>query len=156
MSMKETLSDVREFLEQVRIPIRLASITTSGWPVLISLWYLYQDGLLYCATQKSAKLVGYLQQDDRCAFEIAEDRPPYCGVRGQARAKIDDSLGDEILKKLLVRYFRSLDSDLAKKLLAKSQTEVAIVLEPTQVFSWDFSDRMRGIHAEYPLQKICL
>lgn len=123
--------------------------------MVVSLWFLHQDRLLYCATQKSAKLIDYLKQDDRCAFEIAEDHPPYCGIRGQARAKIDDSLGDEILKKLLVRYLGGTDSDLAKKLLAKSQTEVAIVLEPIRVFSWDFSDRMTDIRAEHPLKKIC-
>jgi hypothetical protein len=153
--MNDSLAESQEFLNEVRIPIRLACNTKTGWPVVVSLWFLHQDGLLYCATQKSAKLVDYLQQDDRCAFEIAEDRPPYCGIRGQARAKIDDSLGVEILERLLVRYLGGTDSDLANKLLANSQTEVAIILDPLRVFTWDFSDRMLNIRAESPSKKVC-
>ncbi|MBK5107640.1 MAG: hypothetical protein JJE12_05895 [Anaerolineales bacterium] len=153
--MTSILSDMDKFLDEVRIPIRLACQTQTGWPTVVSLWFLHQDGLLYCATQKSAKLIDYLQQDDRCAFEIAEDRPPYCGIRGQARAKIDDSLGVEILESLLVRYLGGTDSDLANKLIANSQTEVAIILDPLRVFTWDFSDRMLNIRAEYSSRKVC-
>jgi hypothetical protein len=153
--MNDTLVVAQEFLNEVRIPIRLACKTHTGWPTVVSLWFLHQDGLLYCATQKSAKVVEYLQQDDRCAFEIAEDRLPYCGIRGQAKAKIDSSLGIEILEKLLIRFLGGTDSSLAKKLLANSDTEVAIVLEPVRVFTWDFSDRMRDIRTEYPSRKIC-
>jgi hypothetical protein len=113
------------------------------------------DGLLYCATQKSAKIVYFLQNDPLCAFEIAEDRPPYCGIRGQARARIDQTLGVEILNKLLVRYLGGTSNDLASNLLAKSKTEVAIVIEPTQIFVWDYSDRMKDIDTDYASDKIC-
>lgn len=153
--MTSILSDMDKFLDEVRIPIRLACQTQTGWPTVVSLWFLHQDGLLYSATQKSAKLIDYLQQDDRCAFEIAEDRPPYCGIRGQARAKIDDSLGVEILESLLVRYLGGTDSDFTNKLIANSQTEVAIILDPLRVFTWDFSDRMLNIRVEYSSRKVC-
>ena len=153
--MNDTLVGAQEFLNEVRIPIRLACKTKNGWPIVVSLWFLHQDGLLYCATQKSAKIIDYLEQDDRCAFEIAEDRPPYCGIRGQARAKIDASRGVEILERLLIRYLGDADNDLAKRLLAKGHSEVAIVLKPIRVFSWDFSNRMTDIRVEYPRQKVC-
>jgi len=153
--MDKTLKESREFLESVRIPIRLACKTKTEWPVLISLWYLYQDGLLYCATQRSAKIIGYLEFDERCAFEIAEDRPPYCGIRGQARARVDSSLGAEILEKLLVRYLGNTENELARKLLAKGDSEVAIVLEPTGIYTWDFSERMEDIVRDKRLEKIC-
>lgn len=153
--MDKTLFGAQEFLNQVKIPIRLACKTKTGWPIVVSLWFLHQDGLLYCATQKSARVTKYLQQDDRCAFEIAEDRPPYCGIRGQAKAKIDDGLGIEILERLLIRYLGGTESNLAKKLLANSDTEVAIVLDPVRIFTWDFSDRMGDIPTDYPAGKIC-
>ena len=153
--MNDSLLGAQQFLNEVRIPIRLACKTHTGWPTVVSLWFLHQDGLLYCATQKSAKLIKYLQHDDRCGFEIAEDRPPYCGIRGQAKAEIDDSLGIEILERLLVRYLGGTESTLAKKLLANSDMEVAIVLDPVRVFTWDFSDRMVDIRTEYPAGKIC-
>lgn len=153
--MDNSLVGVQEFLDEVRIPIRLACKTKTGWPMVVSLWFLHQDGFLYCATQKSAKVVEYLQQDDRCAFEIAEDRPPYCGIRAQARAKIDRSMGVEILERLLIRYLGDTNNALAKRLLANSETEVAIVLNPIRVFTWDFSDRMVDIRADDQSKKVC-
>jgi hypothetical protein len=149
------LTDKQEFLETVRIPIRLSCLTETGWPVVISLWYLYRDGLLYCATQKTAKIVQYLKGEPRCGFEIAEDRPPYCGIRGLARARIDKSLGQEILSQLLVRYLGNTENRLSTKLLSKSETEVAIELIPHRIFTWDFSDRMADLNLSRTQEKIC-
>ncbi|MFC1878823.1 hypothetical protein ACFLZW_02805 [Chloroflexota bacterium] len=153
--MNTSLTEMREFLDTVRIPIRLGCNTKTGWPIVVSLWFIYQDGLLCCATQKSAKIVDYLQNNERCAFEIAEDRPPYCGIRGPARARIVEEIGVEILEKLLIRYLGDTNNDLAKGLLAKSENEVAIIIEPIRIFTWDFSERMAHIQTEDHTVKIC-
>lgn len=153
--MKNSLIGMQDFLNAVRIPIRLACKTKTDWPMVISLWFLHQDGLLYCATKSSAKIVSYLQYDNRCAFEIAADLPPYCGIRGQAKVWIDEKLGVEVLDKLLVRYLGETNSDLAKELRANSESEVAIVIEPVRIYTWDFSDRMEAIEIDYSSKKIC-
>ena len=143
--MASSLIDFEIFLDKIRIPVRLACKTGSGWPMVVSLWYLHRDGTLYCATQKTAKIISYLQYDSRVGFEIAEDRPPYCGVRGQAVASVDKNMGIQILEQLLVRYLGGTKNPLAEKLLAKAKNEVAIVLNPVQVFTWDFSTRMQDV-----------
>ena len=143
--MAADLTEMKNYLETVRIPLRLACTTESGWPMAISLWFMHQNGNLFCATQKSARVVSYLQNDPRCAFEIAADLPPYCGVRGQAIASIDEKKGVEILEQLLVRYLGSVGNTLGRNLLAKSDDEVAIVLKPVNVYSWDFSNRMEDV-----------
>jgi nitroimidazol reductase NimA-like FMN-containing flavoprotein (pyridoxamine 5'-phosphate oxidase superfamily) len=153
--MKASLIDMHEFLDAVRIPIRIACKTETGWPMVVSLWFMHQDGLLYCATQKSAKIVHYLQNDARCAFEIAEDQPPYCGIRGQARARIEKTLGVEILEKLITRYLWNTNITLANNLRAKSESEVAIILDPMRIFTWDFSQRMESVWMEDPPEKVC-
>ena len=142
-----TLADFADYLQEIRIPVRLGCRTPSGWPMVLSLWYLYEDGRLYCATQESAKVVTYLKNDARCAFEVASERPPYCGVRGQGRAAVNAARGGEILERLLVRYLGSVDNDLAQGLLKRRDKEVALVSEPVQVFSWDFSGRMQDVAA---------
>jgi len=118
-------------------------MTASGWPSVLSLWYLYRGGNLYCATQETANVVSYLRHDPRCAFEIAADQPPYCGVRGQGMAVLDVRLGSEILQQLLTRYLGSTDSPLAQRLLAQSQHEVAIIIQPIKVFTWNYTSRMK-------------
>ena len=136
-------SETEHYLSEIRIPLRLSCMTASGWPSVLSLWYLYREGNLYCATQETAKVVSYLRHDPRCAFEIAADQPPYCGVRGQGMVTLDSQLGPEILQHLLIRYLGSTDSPLARRLLAQSQDEVAIIIQPIKVFTWNYTSRMK-------------
>lgn len=155
--MSVTLTDYEDFLIKKHIPLRLACLTQSGWPVVLSLWYTYREGKLFCATRRSARVVSYLEGDPRCAFEIAADTPPYCGVRGQARAEIVPELGEEILEVLIQRYLGNQDNTLARNLLKYRDEEVALVLSPLQVFQWDFSDRMDDVSQAMlsKIRKIC-
>jgi hypothetical protein len=145
---------VEEYLQETTIPLRLSAKTTSGWPVVLSLWYLYEEGALYCATPQSAKVVDYLMQEPRCGYEVAADRPPYCGVRGQALARIEEDRGLEILERLLVRYLGDIGNPLAQRLLARPGLETAIRLEPRSAYSWNFTDRMTDSLA-HQSKKIC-
>jgi nitroimidazol reductase NimA-like FMN-containing flavoprotein (pyridoxamine 5'-phosphate oxidase superfamily) len=142
------------FLDAMRIPLRLSCVTTSGWPVVLSLWYLHDAGRLYCATLETARVVAYLRREPRCGFEVAADQPPYCGVRGRAVAEIDPAQGQDVLGRLIDRYLGARDNSLARRLLARSQDEVAIVLTPVQVFTWDYRQRMADV-APPQLERIC-
>lgn len=134
---------VVQFLHEAVIPLRLSCLTPSGWPLVLSLWFLPENSRFYCATPHKARVVRYLRQNNRCAFEVAGDQPPYKGVRGQATATLDSQLGPEILTRLLYRYLGGIGSPLAQQLLARQEQEVAIILEPTNLFTWDFTARMR-------------
>lgn len=149
-----TDSSLEQYLTRAEIPLRLSCISNTGWPVVLSLWYLYEDGHLFCATPQVAKVVSYVMEEPRCAFEIASDRPPYCGVRGRALATIEPDRGLEILERLLVRYMGGTDNELAQRLLGRSQAEVAIRLTPQSHHTWNFSERMaRSIPSIK--QKVC-
>lgn len=130
------------YFSETKIPLRLACANDSGWPIVLSLWFLYEDGFLYCATPRNAIVVAYLLAEPRCSYEVAADQPPYCGVRGRALAVIDENRGLEILERLLYRYLGGTDNKLAQKLLTRSTTEVAIKLELISAYSWNFSNRM--------------
>ena len=137
------LAPIENYLNASRIPVRLACTTEAGWPYILSLWYIYLDGAIYCATQASARIVTFLRNSPACAYEIASDLPPYCGVRGRARAKIEANRGPEILNLLLKRYLQNTASSLAENLLSRSDTEVAIRLEPLSLYAWNFTSRMK-------------
>ena len=134
---------IADFLESVRIPVRLACHGRSGHPVLASLWYLRRGDSLWCATQRGADVTRLLTADPRCAFEVSVESVPYRGVRGAARAVIHESEGEAILRQLLERYLPDPDSNFARSLLARADREVAIELQPQNVLSWDFAQRMK-------------
>lgn len=139
--------DIEAYLKETLIPLRLSCVTPTGWPVVLSLWYLYRDGQLWCATQQTARVVNYLAHEPRCAFEVASDLPPYCGVRGQGRATLDAHLGPSILSQLIIRYLGGPDNPLAEQLRSQDHNEVAIIIKPVRVYTWNYTARMRGSFA---------
>ncbi|MDH3617164.1 MAG: pyridoxamine 5'-phosphate oxidase family protein [Nitrosopumilus sp.] len=127
-----------------KIPIRLACIKPNGMPSIVSLWYVQIDGKIYCATQKSAKIVSYLKKNPLCGFEIAGDNPPYKGTRGEGTVEILDK-GEEILAILIQKYLGEKKSILSKFLRDNSKTEVAIQISPQKIFNYDYSKRMKDV-----------
>jgi hypothetical protein len=134
---------IDQYLRTAVLPVRLASIAADGSPVVLSLWYLYEDGAIWCATQRTARIIARLEREPRCGFEIAADSIPYRGVRGRARATIDVHRGATLLPRLLNRYLGGTDSPLAARLLARAEHEVAICLDHMRVSTWDFTERMK-------------
>ena len=128
-----------------KIPIRLACIKPNGMPSIVSLWYIQIDGKIYCATQKSAKIVSYFQKNPLCGFEIAGDKPPYKGTRGEGNVKVLDEKGQEILAILIQKYLGDKESMLSSFLKNNSKTEVAIEISPQKIFNYDYSKRMKDI-----------
>jgi hypothetical protein len=111
-------------------------------PVLASLWFLPEDGKLWCATQRGSSVVSLLSLDPHCAFEVPVETPPYRGVRGKGVAMLHDDRGEEILRVLIERYLGDTDSKLASFLLGRVDQETAIAIEPQTLVSWDYRARM--------------
>jgi nitroimidazol reductase NimA-like FMN-containing flavoprotein (pyridoxamine 5'-phosphate oxidase superfamily) len=132
---------IMECLTNSKIPIRLACMSISDWPIVVSLWYTYLNEKVYCATQNTAKVVKYLRKNPKCGFEIAGDSFPYRGVRGYGKASIVENKGEEILRMLIQKYLTGKETTISslklyKLLLSKEhlQNEVAIEIIPAAMF----------------------
>ena len=143
---------IMECLTNSKIPIRLACMSISDWPIVVSLWYTYLNEKVYCATQNTAKVVKYFRRNPKCGFEIAGDSFPYRGVRGYGKASIVENKGEEILRMLIQKYLMGKETTISslklyKLLLSKEhlQNEVAIEIIPAAMFKWDYKKRMIDI-----------
>lgn len=134
--------EVEVFLQQTRVPLRLACNGASGHPVIASLWFIPQGDIFWCATQQTASVVSHLGRDRRCGFEVAPETAPYRGVRGQGLAELHGERGEEILRLLIDRYLEDPTSRFARWLLSRAPQETAIAIEPLTLLSWDFRERM--------------
>ena len=132
---------VQEYLVDAVIPVRLAS--AGSYPLVQSLWFLPDAEGLWCATQDDSVLVRRLTRDDRVGFEVSADAPPYRGVRGTGHARIDRAAAAEVLPRLVARYQGGQDTPLARWLLSRIDTEVAVRLTGLTVTSWDYTPRMQ-------------
>ena len=138
----------RKLAPNTKIPIRIGFIKPNGFPTIISLWYIDINGKIYCATQKTAKIIQYFEKNPICGFEIAADQPPYKGSRGEGEVKIIPTKGPEILKILIKKYLGDKESPLSKFLISHSKNEIAIEITPKKIFHYDYSKRMKGINYE--------
>lgn len=136
-------AEARSYLESSRAPLRLACATKSGWPSLVSLWFLLEGDTLWCATPARARVVQWLEVEPRCGFEVSGNDMPYRGVRGRARARVDAARGAELLRRLADRYLGSEPTPFSRWLLSRPEPEVALALQIEQVTHWDFSQRMQ-------------
>ena len=134
-----------QMISETKIPIRLAYTNNDGIPSVLSLWFVQIDEKIYCATQKSAKIVQYLKKNPVCGFEIAADKPPYKGVRGNGSAKIIDDMGKDVLEILMKKYLGEKESGLLKFLKKNSHNEIAIEITPQNLFYYDYSARMKDV-----------
>lgn len=144
------------FLRHATVPMRVAANTADGFPVIVSLWFVYRDGILHAACPPESRLLTHLRSDPRCAIEIAVNEPPYMGLRGRAIAEIVDYAGGPVLKALLHRYLGERDaagSRLSQRLLQSADDEIALRIKPISLGSWDYTERMRDLEraVEHPL-----
>ncbi len=137
------------YCRETIIPLRVSCIAPTQYPIVMSLWTVWQDGHFWCAVQEDSRLARYCHKNARCGYELAADAPPYRGLRGTADAELVSEAGPDILKQLIQRYLGEEKSELAQWLLSRVETEVALRLTPRRVFTWDYSKRMKKVaHAD--------
>lgn len=137
------LAQIERFLDTTVIPVKLACTSSNGKPLVCSLWFMYDDGVIWCATKASASVAKFLQQHPDCGFEVAPESMPYTGVRGQGVATLSEAEGMDVLLKLMDRYLGTRESGFARWLISQASDEVAIRIEPDWLTAWDFTARMQ-------------
>ncbi|MFB6301643.1 MAG: pyridoxamine 5'-phosphate oxidase family protein [Haloferacaceae archaeon] len=133
---------VAAFLDETRVPVRIATRTPGDRLWMLSLWFRREGDALLCATSASADVVEYVDADPEVAFEVSTNDPPYRGVRGNGTATVTPDPEKTLLRDLLDRYLGGTDTPLGRRLLDEDREEVRIRIEPDRVHSWDYSDRM--------------
>lgn len=137
-----TQLEIESYLTATVVPIRLSVVNTAGWPVVISLWFILEDGKLLAASRSRSKIVEYLTANPRCGFEIARETPPYCGVRGCGIAELASDNDARLLRRLSDRYLGSEDTPFKRWLINGAHEETAISIAPKSWMSWDYRARM--------------
>jgi len=142
--------EAETFLDEAVVPARIGCHNPAGGLWMLSLWYRYRDGRLQCATSKDADVVGFLRKNDEICFEVSTNRPPYMGVRGAGRATLEGDGAKDVLRSLVDRYLGTREAEMAQWLLREEREEVCISIEPSRMYTWDFTQRMHGAIAESP------
>jgi general stress protein 26 len=108
-------------------------------PHIVPVWYLYKDGIFYVGTNTSTKKAKNVKKNSKVSFCVDSGiRSPIFGVMGKGVAKLilNKKSVSSITKKILLRYFSSLNNNSAQELLV--QTDCIIKITPKKITVWEF------------------
>jgi len=144
--------EIHLFLTSTTVPMRLACQDANGFPLVCSLWFCYHDNYLWCVSHEKSHIVKLLKADNKVAFEVGVNAPPYLGIRGQGQVTLLREPAAAMLSMMLDRYQVDADSKLAKWLLGRISKEYAVRIDIKRISAWDYTQRMSPTAEQVSLQ----
>jgi nitroimidazol reductase NimA-like FMN-containing flavoprotein (pyridoxamine 5'-phosphate oxidase superfamily) len=133
------MSKQTEFLKKEKI-LHLATIDEKNFPHIVPVWYLYSAKKIYIGTNTKTQKAKNIKIHKKVSFcvDVGVNAPNIFGVMGKGTAKLlkEKIIVNKIAKKILLRYFKSLNSKSAKELL--EDTDCIIEILPKEFSNWKY------------------
>ena len=133
------MSKKDEFLKSQKI-LRLATIGKNKTPHIAPVWYRYVGKKFYIGTNSKTQKAKNISKNNKVSFcvDVGINAPNIFGVMGQGEANLikNKSKVKTIAKKILLRYFKTLENKSAKELL--NDTDCIIEIIPQKVSVWNY------------------
>ncbi len=130
---------VKDFIRSQKI-LRLATIDPKGNPHIVPVWYNYINGRFYIGTNTRTVKAKNIRNNPRVSFcvDVGINSPGIFGIMGIGRARLilENKRVQLVAKKILCRYFKSLNNKSAQQLL--NDTDCAIEIIPKKFTTWKF------------------
>ena len=136
---KNKMSELIKFLRKEKI-LHLATIDDQNFPHIVPVWYLYSAGKIYVGTNTRTQKAKNIKIHKKVSFcvDIGVNAPNIFGVMGKGTGKLlkEKLTVNKISKKILLRYFKSLDNKSARELL--EDTDCIIEILPKEFSNWKY------------------
>lgn len=145
MSPTDAMSEVqvREFLQNSRVPLKLGTIDQHGDPVIHPLWYSYENDRLYLITASNSRKLKNATNKDKIYFCVDTETRPYKGVKGKGTLTriTDQNRAVSMGEKIVTKYMGSVDNALGRFLLGRLREgkEALLEITPSYYSVWDDS-----------------
>ncbi len=128
-----------EFLKSQKV-LRLATISKNKTPHIVPVWYMYSGKKIYIGTNTQTQKAKNVKINKYVSFcvDVGINAPNIYGVMGQGKADLilEKNKVKIIAKKILLRYFKTLENKSAKELL--DETDCIIEIIPTKFSVWSY------------------
>ena len=128
-----------EFLRRQKI-LHLATIGNGGVPHIIPVWYMYSSKKIYIGTNTKTEKAKNVKSHKKVSFcvDVGVNAPNIFGEMGRGNAvlitnKVNVS---KLAKKILLRYFKTLNNKSAKEIL--DDTDCIIEITPKEYSVWQY------------------
>jgi len=133
------MSKKDEFLKSQKV-LRLATIGKNKSPHIAPVWYRYVGKKFYIGTNSKTQKAKNISKNNKVSFciDVGINAPNIYGVMGQGEANLikNEPKVKTIAKKILLRYFKTLENKSAKELL--NDTDCIIEIIPQKVSVWNY------------------
>ena len=127
-----------EFLKTQKV-LHLTTIGSNKIPHVVPVWYMYSLKKIYIGTNTRTQKAKNIKKNNKVAFcvDVGVNSPIY-GVMGQGNANIilENIKVKQIAKKILARYFNSMQNKSAIELLDDTDCIIEIIPEKLSVWSY--------------------
>jgi general stress protein 26 len=128
-----------EFLKEQKV-LRLATVGKNKDPHVVPVWYRYNGKKFYIGTNTKTVKAKNVKKNSQvsCCVDVGINAPNIYGVlvKGNANLILENNKVKTIAKKILLRYFKSLDSKSARELL--DDTDCIIEVVPEEFTVWNY------------------
>ena len=133
------MSKQTEFLKKQKI-LHLATVDKTGTPHIVPVWYMYSTNKIYIGTNTKTEKAKNVKSHKKVSFcvDVGINAPNIFGVMGRGNAKLikENHTVSRLAKKILLRYFKSLNNKSAKEIL--DDTDCIIEVVPKKYAVWKF------------------
>jgi len=128
-----------EFLKSQKV-LRLATINKNKTPHIAPVWYIYSGKKIYVGTNTKTQKAKNVKGNKHLAFcvDVGINAPNIYGIMGQGNANLilEKKKVKTIAKKILLKYFQTLEDKSAKELL--DETDCIIEIIPEKFSIWNY------------------
>jgi len=133
------MSKQDEFLKNQKI-LHLGTIDGKNSPHIVPVWYMYSARKFYVGTNTKTQKAKNIKVHKKVSFcvDTGVNAPNIFGVMGQGTAKLlkEKSTVRRIAKRILLRYFKTLENKSAEELL--EDTDCIIEIMPKKFSNWKY------------------
>ena len=137
--IENQMSKQTKFLKKEKI-LHLATIDEKNSPHIVPVWYMYSAGKIYVGTNTKTQKAKNIKKHRKVSFcvDVGVNAPNIFGVMGKGTAKIlrEKKMVNRLAKKILLRYFKSLNNRSAIELL--KDTDCVIEILPKEFSNWKY------------------
>ena len=133
------MSKKDDFLKSQKV-LRLATIGKNKTPHIAPVWYRYVNNKIQIGTNSKTQKAKNVIKNNKVSFcvDVGINAPNIYGVMGQGEARLilEKSKVKIIAKKILLRYFKTLENKSAQELL--EDTDCIIEINPEKYSVWNY------------------
>ena len=133
------MSKQNEFLKKQKI-LHLATVDNTGTPHIVPVWYMYSRDKIYVGTNTKTEKAKNIKTNKKVRFcvDVGVHAPNIFGVMGQGDARLikKDQMVSRLAKKILLRYFKTLNSKSPREIL--DDTDCIIEIVPKEYVVWKY------------------